>query len=174
MVGIIPKAIKKAPEWHNLAFYISLGLLTAVILGYVLFFYFESKALNSLQDLEGKISQLNPKGEKNIENKVLITKEQIDTFAELLDKHKKPSKFFAFLEENTHPKIWFSEVELNPEKAGALINGQAASFEVLGQQLLIFQQHESIKSVDTTNILIDKEGKAGFSFYLYLDPQILK
>jgi len=174
MTSIIPKTTKKAPEWYNLAFYISLGLLIVVAFSYAFLFYFESKASINLQDLEWKISQLGTKEEKNIESKVLIAEKKINAFAEIFEKQKKLHNFFVLLEKSVHPKVWFSQVKLNPKEAEVFISGQAANFKVLDQQLLIFRQQESIKSVELTNFSIDKEGEAGFNFHFFFDPQILK
>ena len=174
MVGIIPKTTKKAPEWHKLALYVVLGLLVVVILGYALLFYFEGRAFNSLQNVEEEIAQVSTKEERIIEVRVLATEKKINDFSKLLQDHKRSSKFFTFLEETSHPKVWFLKVELITEKAEALVSGQAESFETLGQQLFIFQEHELIKSVDLTDLLIGEEGETEFSFSLHLDPQIFQ
>ena len=174
MIGIIPKTLKKTPQWQNFAFYISCALLAVVILGYAALFYFEAKAFGVLQDLEEKIAQVATKEEKVTEAKVLSAQKKISDFSKLLKNHQKSSNFFTFLEENCHPKVWLTEVALNPEKAEALVSGKTADFETLGQQLFIFQQHELIQSVDLTNLLIGKKGETEFSFYLYLNPKIFQ
>lgn len=174
MVGIIPKTTKKAPEWYNLAFYISLGLLIAVILGYALLLYFESKALVVSQDLENQIAQVGTKEEKNMEAQVLVAKKRINDFTELLQAHKKPSNFFAFLEKVCHPQTWFTEVVLNPEKAEASVSGRTVNFQVLDQQLFILREQDLITKVELTKLLISKEGETEFSLYLYLNPQVFQ
>ena len=174
MVGIIPKKPKKTPEWQNFTFYISCALLVVVILGYAALFYFEAKASGVLQDLEEKIAQVATKEEKVTEAKVLSTQKKISDFSKLLKSHQQSSNFFTFLEENCHPKVWLTKVELNPEKAEALVSGKTADFETLDQQLFIFQQHELIQSIDLTNLLIGKKGETEFSLYLYLNPQIFQ
>ncbi len=174
MVGIIPKTIKKTPQWQNLASYFCYALLIVVVLGYAALFYFEGKAVGALQDLEEKIAQVATKEDRAAESRILAAKKKINDFSKLLQDHKKSSNFFTFLEENTHPKVWLTKVELDPEKAQALVSGKTADFKTLGQQILIFQRQEQIRSVDLTNLSIGKTGEAEFSFYLYLNPQILQ
>jgi len=174
MVEIIPKKIKKAPEWYNLGFYIAAALLIVVVLGYAILFYFENRALNNLQDLEERISQVGTQEEKNMEVEVLLAKKRISDFAELLQSHKKSSNFFTLLEETSHPKVWLTEVDLYPEKAEVLVSGKTLNFQTLGQQLFIFQDQESINQVELANLLIGEGGETEFSFYFYLDPQVFK
>ena len=174
MIGIIPKKPKKAPGWQNFASYFSCALFIVVILSYIALFYFEGKAFALLQDLEEKIAQVATKEDIVTEGQVLAAKKRINDFSKLLQDHKRASNFFTFLEENCHPKVWLTEVELNPGEAKALVSGKTADFKTLGQQILIFQGQEQIQSVDLTNLSISKKGETEFSFYLYLKPQIFQ
>lgn len=174
MVGIIPKTIKKTPQWQNFVSYFCYALLIAVILGYAALFYFEGKAIGALQDLEEKIAQVATKEDRAAESRILTAKKRINDFSKLLQDHKKSSNFFTFLEEHTLPKIWLTKVELDTEGAQALISGQAPDFKTLGQQILIFQQQGQIQNVDLINLSIGKKGETEFSFYLYLNSQILQ
>jgi len=174
MIGIIPKKIKKAPDWYNLGFYLAGALLIVVVLTYATLFYFEGKALNSWQELEDKTAQVGSKEDKKTEVKVLTAKEKINDFSELLQGHKRASSFFAFLEETCHPKIWFSEVELNLEQTRALLSGKTSNFQTLGQQIFIFREQASIARVELINLSIGQEGETEFNFYLYFKPQIFQ
>lgn len=174
MVEIIPKKTKKASEWYNFGFYIVGVLLIVVVLVYAVLFYFEGKTWDVLQDLEDKINQVGVKEEKVAEAKALIAQKRINDFSKLLKSHKKSSNFFILLEENCHPQVWLTGLELNPERAEALVSGRTSDFQALGQQLFIFRQQDSIERVELTNLLINEEGETEFSLYLYLDPQIFQ
>lgn len=174
MVSIIPKPTKKIPEWHKLAFYASLALVGVVILGYACLFFLESRALSTLQDLEDKIAQVGTKTEKNMEAQVLADKKRINDFSKLISSHQKSTSFLQILEENTHPKVWFSELSLRPAEAQATIYGQTLNFQTLGEQYLIFKTVDLIESISLSNLAIGEEGQAEFSFLLGLDPQIFK
>ncbi len=172
MIDIIPKKVKKAPEWYSFGFYIALALLIAVVLAYALSFYFEGRALNNFQDLEDRIAQVGTKQEKAVETEVLAAKKRINDFSKLLQSHKKSSNFFTLLEENCHPEIWLTGVELYPEEAEAIVTGQTSDFQNLGQQLAIFREQDLIESLELTDLLIGEEGEAKFSLYFHLDPVI--
>ena len=174
MVGIIPKPTKKIPRWHNLALYISLGLLLAVVLSYVILFYLGNKSLSNLWDLEDRIMQAGAIEEKLLEVKVISDKKRINDFSEIFQDHKKSSNFFKFLEEICHPQIWLTELTLSPDDAQASISGKTSSFQALGQQFLIFQKQNLIQEISLTDLSLGKEGKIEFRFSILFDPQIFK
>lgn len=172
MVGIIPKPIKKTSRWHDLAFPISLGLLIAVVLGYFLLWYLESKTKNNLQVLQEQITKIGTQEEKDTERQVLLDKKTIDDFSKLLANHKTASDFFKFLEENCHPKIWVTKLELNPQTAQASLSGTTLNFQTLEQQMTIFENHDLVKKIDLSSLAIGKKGEVEFSFSLDLDPKV--
>lgn len=174
MVGIIPKPIKKAPKWHNIATYAAFGLVIAVVLGYAGLIYLENKALNAIWDTEEKITKVGTKEERNMEIQVLLNSDKMGKFSTLFQDHKKSSKFFAFLEENSHPKVWITRLDLNTNEAEATLTGQTPNFQTLGEQLLIFQKEEVVKSISISSLSIGKDGKTGFILSLSLDPNLIK
>jgi len=82
------------------------------------------------------------------------------------------SKFFDFIQESTHPKVWFSAVEVNRNENQATLGGSAENFQALGQQFLIFKNSPLIKNISLSNIIIGKNGRVEFSLRLRFDPQI--
>lgn len=172
MIEIIPKKIKKAPEWYNLGFYVAVALLIAVVLGYALLFYFERNALDNLQDLEERISQIGTKAEKTLEAEVLLSQKRVNDFVTLLQNHKNSSNFFAFLETTCHPKVWLTRVELHPGEATAVVTGETANFRNLGQQVFILREQALINSIELTDLSIGEGGETKFTFYLDLNPQL--
>jgi len=174
MAGIIPKPIKKTPRLYELAPYISFGLAFVVVLAYVALFFVGNRTSQTLWDLEDKIAQVGTKEEKNIETQLLLDKQKIDDFAVLFSDHKQASNFFDFLEENCHPKIWFNKLELNTQDFQVILTGETSNFETLGQQIVIFQEQELVKSIEISDLSVAKNGRANFAVILHLDPQIFK
>ena len=174
MIEIIPKPTRRLPEWQNILFYLSLALLTAAVLSYILLIYFVSKSTTTLQDLESQIAQTGTAEEKALEKEVFGDEKRINDFAVLLSLHQKPSNFFTLLENITHPKVWFSKLTLDLANCQAILSGQAPNFSILGQQSLILQNEEAIESIDLTELSLGKEGQAEFTLSLVLDPTILK
>ena len=174
MVGIIPKPIKKPSRVYEFATYIVFGLVVAVVLVYIVLLSLGNKASKTMEDLQERIAQVGTKDEKAVEAQVLLDKQKIDDFSGLFANHQKVSNFFKFLEENSHPKIWFNKLILNSEGSQVVLGGETANFETLGQQIVIFQNQELVKNVEITDLAIGKNGRATFSFSLSLDPEIFK
>ena len=174
MVGIIPKRIEKASRWQNLFFYLALGLLIAVILGYAVLFYFEGKNSRNLQDIEYKIIQIGAEEDKVREEEISSVKNKINDFSSLFNNYKKTSNLFNFLEEICHPKIWLTRLELDSNMDQVLISGQSSNFKILGQQLLIMQEQDLIQRISLNNLSVNEEGNTDFYFQLFLNPKIFQ
>ncbi len=174
MVGIIPKPIKKTSRLYEISPYIVFGLVVAVILIYIALFYLENKSSKILWDLQEKIAQVGTKDEKALEAQVLLDKEKIDDFSKLFANHQRVSKFFKFLEENCHPKIWFNQLKLSTQDSQITFSGETSNFETLGQQMIIFQNQTLVKNIEISDLVIGKTGRVNFTFSFLLDPEIFK
>lgn len=174
MIEIIPKPTKKMPPWQNIFFYFSLGLLMAIVLSYPVLTYWENKSVNALEKLEEQIIKVGTPKEKVMEIEVFSQEKRIKDFSALLGEHRQSSGLFQFLEKATHPKVWFFTLELDAKKAELVLSGKSQNFQVLGQQLSIFQKQQSIKKANLSKLSLGKEGGAEFTFNISLDPSVFK
>jgi hypothetical protein len=174
MIGIIPKRTKKTPEWQNIGIYVALGLLVALILGYALIFYFESKASTKLSELEEKIAQVGTKEEKDTEVQILLAGRRIDDFFGILQQHRKSSSLFRFLEENCHPEVQFVIMDLAPVDNLVNISARTPTFETLGQQINILQAQDLVESVALNSVGVGDSGMTEFTLSLLFDPTIFQ
>ena len=174
MIGIVPRKIKKTSKLYEFSPYIVFGLVTAVVLAYIALLYFGNKTSKISWDLEEKIAQVGTKDVKAIEAQVLLNKQKIDDFSTLFADHQRASNLLKFLEENSHPKIWFNELELSSKDSQAILSGETSNFEILGQQIAIFQSQVFVRIVEISNLSIGKDGKAKFTVLLTLDPKIFQ
>lgn len=171
-IEIIPKPPAKIPFWLNILLYFSIILLIFSISSYfVLDYYLIKKSEITLQDLEKEIEE--KKSEKKaLEEEILNYQKKIEDFSFLLDQHLVNLNFFNFFEKISHPKVWFSDFNSIPGEAKIKVSGQAESFQVLGQQLLIFKAEPLIENLNLSEISLGEEGKIKFTFNLILSPQI--
>lgn len=170
-IEIIPKEITKPSRWQITLLYFSIFLLLVAILGYfALNYYFIKKADQEFQRLNDELTKARTPERVAIEKEVLDYQEKIEDFSSLILGYKKSSNFFDFIESITHPKVSFSELNLNPTTNQAGLSGRTDSFQALGEQLLIFQNAELIRSLTLSGIGVREEGKIDFNFNLSLDP----
>ena len=172
MVEIIPKKPKKALHLENILLYISGAFLLIVILSYVVLVNFENKASISLEGLKGKIAQLGTPEDKILEEKVFQNGKKIRDFSTLMSERRFSSKFFENFEKLSLPKIWFSEIDLEPIKMEATVLGHAPDFQIVGQQLIIFKNQEAISEVNLQKLTTGKDGGAEFILFLSFKPEL--
>jgi hypothetical protein len=173
MVEIIPKPEVKTSLWLNILFYFSCGLLLLCLLSIFLLNLIQKKTILLIRDLETVLSQNRIEAEP-LEKEVLPQQKRIDDFAKILINRRRPTNFFLFLEKFTHPRIQFTEVNLDLAESKVGLSGRSESFLVLGQQVSIFERQKEVKKVNLSKLAIAKEGGAVFSLSLNLDPELFK
>ena len=171
---IIPRKVAPVPLWQNILFYVLMALLLGAILSYFILGHLERKSLSTIQNLEEAITAEKTPQKIALGQEILTYQKKIDSFVLLLDYHLRSSKFFDFLQKTAHPRIWFSQVSLNPRQALAVVSGQAETFTTLGQQLLIFEKEPLVKNVTLSKISLGKKGEIEFTLNLSFGPEFFK
>ncbi len=177
-IEIIPKTKTKKTYFLGILFYFSLLLFITSLISYFALNFYQKR-------LEGELTNIKKGLEKTADEKALEEEifgseknvgyqQKIKDFGVLLNAHKLPVNFFNFLEENTHPKVWFSKFNLDLEKNLLEMSGYADNFEVLGQQALIFKRQDFIKNMNLSMVSLGKDGKVNFDLQLTIDPKIFK
>lgn len=176
-IEIIPKKKAKISFWPKVLLAVGLILLLAFLGSY---FYLQK----AQQDLSEAIEEKNralvkTPEERTLEESLLLVEAKVKSFGGLLSKHKKTENVFKFLEEITHPKVWFSSFDLNTEEGTIGLSGTAEDFVALEQQRLILLELISaedtfLKAINLSGISMEEGGGINFSLQLTLDPQIFK
>ena len=178
MVTLIPKNPAKTNQQQQLFLYVSVGLLMVVLSAYLILIGLEKRASAEIDRLKEDIENVASEEDQKMKDEVLAAKEKIEDFSLLIVNHRRPSRFFEFLEEITHPKVGFTEVELNPVEMKAQLKGFSVNginstvFEAFGQQMYIFQEQELIKEVRLISLSLGTKGEAAFLIELFLDPKL--
>jgi len=178
-IEIIPKPkIKGKPKIEiaplDLLYYLVIFLLCLTFLSYLGMLFLSQSLQKELADLKTAIAQKESKEAKLLEQRILNTKEKIDTFFTLFSSYKKSTALFNFLKENCHKKVFFSKVDLNVPENKLLLSGRAESFRALQEQMLIFQKEALVKDALLTDISIGEEGGVDFNLTLIFDPKVFK
>lgn len=171
---IIPKPIEEIPSWQKrLSFVLLFIFLIFVIASFVLIF-FEKKSKTKLENLEKKILETKTPEIVSLEKQILDYQKKIKKLPFLIEEHLFPSKFFSFLEKRTHPKTFFSKIDLITADSKVNLAGETESFLTLGQQISIFQKDRLVKELKLAGVSITEEGKIGFSLEISLDSTVFK
>jgi len=171
-IEIVPKKGVEVPSWQNHLLYFLIFLLIILVAGYFTLNYFTKKSEQKLQDVEATIKKARTDERVKLESELKELREKIDDLAPLLLSHKKTSNFFVTLEKNTHPKVFFVDLNFDTKSSSVELSGQTDDFITLGQQLLIFQKSPTFQNLKLSKVEINKEGKIKFTFNFSLNPQL--
>jgi len=145
-----------------------------MILAYFILDFSFKRAEATLRDLEELLIREKTPEEIALEEKVLGYQGRIRDFSRLIHHHIFPSNFFKFIEENTHPQVWFSQTDLDPVKGSVKLAAETANFITLHQQLQIFEAHPKVLNLTLTTIGIGEGGRVNFDLHLELDPGLFR
>ena len=98
---------------------------------------------------------------------------QLANFNEILANHPLPSKLFPFLENITNRRVLYTNLDLQMKERKLSLEGAAASYGVLAEQLESYEQESAIESY-TLNQSQFSEGVVRFKATLTLAEEILK
>lgn len=174
MVEIIPRAAKEADKWQRILPYL-LIFLTVVLTG--AYFLLASLGKSSeiyVEELEVKLTQGRTAERIALEQENFDYKKKIEGIVPFLETHVLSSKFFEFLENNAHPHIFFSRINLDIEQAKVIFSGKTDSFSTLKQQLSAFNQNSLVESLLLTKASLNKEGGIDFDLEIFLNATIFK
>jgi len=174
MVEIIPKQVEKVPSWQKALLYISMFLLASIVLACSIFNYSYKKSLVTLGQLEDAFDMEKTPEKVLLEKEIVGWEKKINDFSVLGNKHYFVSKFFAVIEENCHPRVWFSKLNLESTSNSFSVAGSTDNFASLGQQLIIFKGNPIFKSVTLSQVSINRNGQVEFGLNITLDPKIFK
>ena len=172
-IDIIPKTAAEANLGEKIFLYLSIVLLLASIIGYLVTdYYFLKKASAESQQLDEALSQAKTDESNNLEAELSRLKEGIDIFSLLIEKHKRNSNFFYLIEGVTHPQVFFSEISLDSNANNVRLSGETENFRILGEQLIIFKNTEFIGNLKLGEISTTEEGKISFQFNISINPRL--
>ena len=174
MVNLIPKPVKKISKNQQILLYFLVFSVIFLTTAYVFLISLEKKAMADLETIEQQISEQKTTGMASLESTIKDYKREIDEFVPYLSNHILITKFFDFLEKNTHPRIYFSQMNLRSSSASVSLSGKSDSFLSLGQQLMIFNNSSMVKSVSLSNISLSEEGSILFNLGVSLDSSLFK
>ena len=175
MVEIIPKQpATKLPSWQNIIFYFSFGLILLVVLSYFVLDIYLGKAQARLEELKKEWEETKTEEQIALEDELSAYEKKIESFSILINQHLFSSKVFEFIEKNTHPEVWFSNLDLNPMEGKVDLSGDTDNFVTLHQQVQILKANPLVKDLNLSEIAIGKEGRIAFDLNLIFDPSVFK
>lgn len=171
-IEIIPKTRTSNISLVKISYLALAAVFLASLASYFVLNFYQKKMSREISGID--LSLQKSPSEKNLEDGLFSYQRKINDVNVLLNSHKFVAAFFDGLEENIHPKIWLQEFKLNAEEDIADISGSVDNFEILGQQTLIFEKWELVKSTSLTEVSVGQDGKINFDLRLILYPKVFQ
>lgn len=158
MFELIPKQERKPIFGQVFLFIVSIVVFVGVSVGTFVVQQLESDTRAALDILEKTlISDIQPR-EEELEKALLEYRQQTEDLKEILGMRKEFLAFFSFLEETTHPNIFFTDVESGAKNNAIVLSGVAADFFILEQQRAVWKEREELQSFRLQGLEITGRG----------------
>jgi hypothetical protein len=162
----------KAPLWALVLGALCLLLLLGLLVSY---FYLAGALKETSREIQEKEKLLlATSSQKKLAERLALTQNRINNFADLASKHQKVSNILDFIESSSLPEVNFTDFAFNSKQQIAILSGQAASFVALEQQLQTFKEEPLIKNINLSDLAIDKEKGVIFTISFVVEPALLK
>lgn len=147
----------------NILFYLSIILLIGASASYFTFNHLEKKTEEEIKSVKKEIDAVTGKEMLSLEDRLELIEAKTSSFKKILNSKKIASKAIPFLEKISHPKVYFTSAQMDPEGENEFtISGRAENYQVLEQQLIILRKEEKINKFSLDQIKKSEEGGVGF------------
>lgn len=173
IVELIPKQEHK-PIFGQVFFLI---LSAAALAGTTIAFLILQQLINTnrtnLDILEKQLFFNTQPLEQELAAKLLIYKQNTEDFKVAASERKTFLPFLDLLEKNTHPDVFFTNLEKGESADTFVLDGQTRNFFTLEQQRLVWKQQKQFENVQLTNIALGESETASFNVEFTVIPELL-
>ncbi len=158
--------------WLDVIFYFVISLLVATLLCYAIFIIKNLIQKKQIEIITANLLTVGTQEQKSQEEQVLLYKQKIGSFTELIKNHEFVSNVFVFIEENTQPNVWFSQFSLDGKSAKVQLSCIAEDMDAVSRQISTFEKNEYVKDLGSINSSLGDAGQANFNLNLSLNDTI--
>jgi flagellar basal body-associated protein FliL len=158
--------------WIDVIFYFVIALLTATIICYLVFLVKNIFQRRDIAEAEYKLTTVGTADQLTQEQKVILYKAKIKDFGNLIQNHEFASNIFYLMQDNTQPKVWFSQFNLDAKAKQVQVSGIAEDMDMVARQTSTFEKNEYIQKFENLNSTLSEDGRIAFNFSLSMNPRI--
>lgn len=160
--------------WPWRLFLAALIILAIAILYYAgLAFGYKTYLNNRIESKDAEIAELAAAIPKDDQARLIRFYTQLQSLKNLLDQHVINSKILPFLEKNTNKSVFYNKLDLDVAQRSLDLDGVAASYQILAQQLEAFKQAPEVERYLINNSQYN-QGVVRFAISVILKPELLK
>lgn len=158
--------------WRLFAF-TAIIFLTVLSIYIGIAFGYSTYLKSQIKDLDEKIAEFNKAIDQETQAKLIAFYSQFANVQKLLESHIKGSNFFEFLQKNIHQQVYYTNTNLSLKEKNIRLEGIAADYNVLAQQMEIFRRAPEVQNVSLTGSQA-KDNDIAFSLSIILKPELFK
>ena len=158
--------------WRLLTF-MAIVFLTAILIYAGIAFGYSAYLESQIKNLDEKIAEFNRAIDRETQMRLTAFYSQFANIQKLLDSHVNGSKIFEFLQKNTHQKVYYANMNLSLKEKNIRLDGVAADYNVLAQQMEILRRAPEVQNVSLTGSQ-KKDNEITFSVSIILKPELFK
>lgn len=160
--------------WPWRLFVASLIILVIAILYYVgLAFGYRIYLNGRIEKKDAEIAELVASISKEDQTQLMRFYAQLQSLKDLLDRHVINSKILPLLEKNTNQTVYFNKLDLDVAQRSLNLDGVAASYQILAQQLEAFKRAPEVERYLINNSQLN-QGVVRFSVTVILKPELFQ
>lgn len=158
IITLIPKE-KEAPAPLKLGWFFWFSwLVFLVVVSTTAFVWVYKDSLNkTISKTEDQLKDIQTEEKFKQIDELTIFNNQLQNLKSLLDNHTNSSEMFEFIEQITHPKVYWASIDFQTEKSRLNLGGTAADLYVLANQLASLRENKQIKKTDLSGISINND-----------------
>lgn len=153
---------------------LSLVLLIGSVLIYFWLLGYKNDLIDKQNILTNNIEELQNQRDLELEANFMELKEKIDALKSVLKKRFYSSRILEMLEELTLANIRFIDLQADLSQMQLMLKVEAADYNTLAKQLIVFEEDLRIKKIDVSGIILDESGQISSEFLLEIVPEFLR
>ena len=158
--------------WRLLIFtFIIFGLTVVTYLG--MSFGYKPYLNSRIKNLDAEIANLSQSVDEQQQKNLASFYSSLVNIQNLLASHPVASKFFDFLEKNTHQKIYYLSLNLSLLEKNIRLDGVAPDYDAIAQQLELFRKAPEIERIFLDDSRALDTGGIRFSIRFVFKPALM-
>ena len=144
-------------------------LLVVIIVYFGLRIGYEPFLKNRIEQIDTELENLTATIPQEEQEQFIAFYSQLVNLQTLLKTHPMSSEIFSFLEENTNSRVYYTGLDLDAQDRRLSLDGVAASYDVLVQQLETFGQLETVERYSVTESQV-RDNQVRFRLIIFFTP----
>ena len=149
-------------------------IIILVLITSALYYWLYFKFTPQINSSKQQIQSLNANQKVLQAQQFVVVQGQLKALRTILENHIYGSNFFGFLENITHPRVRFASLDADLNTRKIKLGGEAASFNVLAEQLKILEDNAQIEKFSSSNYRISSKGTVSFNLEIQFKSDVLR